>query len=261
MQMLYFKPLWAVLIRSLLIIAFLMPSVSFAWYGGRHHGHYGHGYRHSGHYGYYGYRKYGGHSYYPRKYYRRRYYGYSYRRHNNYSKSYFNTVPVYSQFNNESNGNQYSSSENNGINSLAWQTLAEGQYRAALNSFAGEAQSHPNSGVPKAGYALATASGGNLERGIWAMRRAFRIDPNSLHYIQLDEKGHLLIDNLIAQYSSQKNDTDAGQSFMISALHYLKHDYDAAKKSITNAQQYGDESSSSTNLQSLVDMQLIDQNY
>ena len=47
------------------------------------------------------------------------------------------------------------------------------------------------------GYALAIASNGNLERAIWAMRRAFRIDPDALHYLQLDENGHLLIDNLI----------------------------------------------------------------
>ena len=85
------------------------------------------------------------------------------------------------------------------------------------------------------------------------MRRAFRIDPDSLHYLHLDEKSHILIDNLISQYSSQKNDNSVNQGFMISALYYLKHDYTAAKKSITYAQQYGDKSSSNTNLQRLID--------
>ncbi len=91
------------------------------------------------------------------------------------------------------------------------------------------------------------------------MRRAFRIDPDSLHYLQLDKKGHVVIDNLIGQYSSRVNNNDIDQAFMVSALHYLKHDYVATKKSIANAQQYGDKSPSLANLQKLVNQQLIDQ--
>jgi hypothetical protein len=77
-----------------------------------------------------------------------------------------------------------------------------------------------------------------------------------LHYLQLDEKGHVVIDNLIGQYSSQENNADVDQAFMVSALYYLKHDYIAAKKSIVNAQKNSDKSSSYTNLQRLIDQQL-----
>ena len=156
----------------------------------------------------------------------------------------------------DNDSNQYGNSENTGVKSSAWQTLKQGQYGQALTTFANEAQSNPNSGVPKAGYALAIASKGNLDRGIWAMRRAFRIDPDSLHYLQLDEKGHVVIDNLIGQYCSQENNADVDQAFMVSALYYLKHNYIAAKKSIVSAQKNGDKSSSYTNLQRLIDQQL-----
>ncbi len=254
MQNLYFKPTRALLMHSIFIIAFLIPSLSGAWYGGRNHGHYGH----NG-YGHYGYRKYGGHNYYPHKYYQ---YGqYSYypsRSYQKYPKSHTLAVPDNIKVYSDNNETLHSNSFHSRINSRAWQTLTQGEYRTALNIFAQEAQSYPNSGIPKVGYALATASSGNLERGVWAMRRALRIDPTSLHYLQLNEKGRVLIEYLIHQYSSQENQTNFNQAFMVSALHYLIHDYVAAKKSIASAQQYGEKSPSFTNLQKLVDHQLTD---
>jgi hypothetical protein len=41
--------------------------------------------------------------------------------------------------------------------------------------------------------------------------------------------------------------------FMLSALHYLKHDYAVAKKSIVNVNKYGNKSLSSTNLERLIE--------
>ena len=240
-------------IRYSVIIALMMPGLTHA-YGSRHYGHYGYG--HNKHYGY---RSYGRRSYYPYKHYGRRHYSYPTRRYNYYPKSYVYISPIYIQQNLPIKEHQYSSGEYVGANSSAWQTLAQGEHRAALNSFAIEAQSHPNSGVPKAGYALATASVGELKRGIWAMRRAFRIDPGSLHYLQLDKNGHLLIDDLIVQYSAQENTGNLDQAFMVSALHYLKQDYVAAKQAITSVEQYGDKSASFTNLQGLIDQYLSDQ--
>ncbi len=250
MQNLYYKPTMALLMPSLFIIALFIPDLSNA-YGSRHHGYYGYsGYGHYGYSRHYRYRKYGSHGYYPKKHYRRQYYPSRY--YATYPKFYNYSAPVYTQLNNASNGSRLSSKQSEGVNSLAWLTLVQGKYSEALSIFAKEAQSNPNSGIPKVGYALATAIGGDLERGIWAMRRAFQIDPDSLHYLQLDKNGHLLIDNLIGQYSSQKNRTD-DQTFMLSALHYLKHDYAVAKKSIVNVNKYGNKSSSSTNLERLIE--------
>ena len=256
MQTFYLKSSRALLLQSLFIFFLLLPGLSFAYYSGRHHGSYGHyGYGHHGYSRHYGYRRHRGHSYYPNKYYRSNRYSYpSSRYYQKYPRSYLLTIPANTKVYSDSNVYQQSNVNYSGVDSSAWLTLGQGQYSAALNVFAVESQSHPNSGVPKAGYALATAANGDLERGVWAMRRAFRIDPDSLHYLQLDEKNHLLVDNLIGQYSSQNNRGD--QDFMISALQFLKHDYPAAKESIINAQQYGDNSTSITNLLRLIDQQL-----
>lgn len=270
MRLFYIKPSLAVLIYAFFISALFVPELSYAYYGGRHHSsysrHHGHGHsrhsRFSRHYGYghsrhYGYKRYGRKYNYSNHYYRRNRYSYPRQRYyQSYSRSYSLAAPaavnVYSNY----KVNRQSSADYSGINSSAWQTLSQGQYSDALNVFANEAQSHPNSGVPKAGYALATAATGDLERGVWAMHRAFRIDPDSLHYVKLDKTSHRLLDNLIAQYSHHKNNNLGDQDFMISALHYLKHDYLAAKKSITAAQSYGNNNSSIFNLNKLIDQQL-----
>lgn len=252
MQIFNSKSSRVLLIHSLFIIAMILPGLSFAYYGGRHHGSYGYG--HSRHYGY---RSYGRHSYYPNNYYRRNYYSYSpSRRYQQYPRTYTVTLPANTKIYQESNVKQQSKAEYSGIDSTAWQILGQGQYSEALNVFAEEAQSHPNSGVPKVGYALAIAARGDLERGIWAMRRAFRIDPGSLHYLQLDEKSYFLVESLIGQYSSQKNNGSDDQGFMISALYYLKHDYTAAKKTIMDVPYNSNKSSSNKNLQRLINQQL-----
>jgi len=258
MKILTFKPSLALLIYGLFFIVLFIPGLSFA-YGGKHYGHSHnrhYGYRHYGYSRHYGYRRYGNRHYYPGKYYRRKHYGYSRRRYQNYPRSFSLAIPKNVVVYVDNDSNQYGKSNNTVINSSAWETLNQGQYNEALRVFAQQAQSNPRLGVPKAGYALATASVGDLDRGVWAMRRAFQIDPDSLHYLQLGEQGHKVIDNLIDQYSSKENDADVGQAFMVSALYYLKHDYAAAKQSIASAQQFGDTSSSYMNLQRLIDKEL-----
>ncbi len=62
-----------------------------------------------------------------------------------------------------------------------------------------------------------------------------------------------MIDQVMGQYSTEGNIPNTDQAFMLSALHYLKHDYVQAKKSIAGAQLNGDQSSSIENLKKLVD--------
>jgi hypothetical protein len=256
MQTLYSKSLLAVLLYSLFFTICFVPGLSYA-YGGKHYGHYGYsGFRHNGYSRHYGYNKYGRHHYYPRKYYRSGHYNYPYRRYQKYPRSYSFSVPAYTRPNYVNNRQQQPTEQYDGIKSLAWSTLAQGKYNEALNIFAQEAQSHPDSGVPKVGFSLATAIQGNLTRGIWAMRRAFRIDPGALHYLQLDEKGRQLINHLIGQYSTQQKGVNIDHDFMLSALYYLQHDYDAAKKVIDSVDQYRDKSSSFINLKKLINRQL-----
>ncbi len=149
-----------------------------------------------------------------------------------------------------------------GIKTIAWNALKQGKFDIALDYFIQDAQNHPNSGLPKVGYALSVASLGDLEIATKVMRNAFainpeafKINPDSLRHQHLDKKSLTLINNLIHQFSAAQND-DANHAFMLAALNYLKHHYSAAKKSVSFAQQYGDNSQSVSNLQKLIDQQL-----
>ncbi|MCH8846886.1 MAG: hypothetical protein IIC11_09165, partial [Proteobacteria bacterium] len=120
------------------------------------------------------------------------------------------------------------------------------------------AESNPKAGIPKVGYALAIAASGDLSRAVWAMRRAFRIDPDSLHYLQLDEANQGIIDTLIDKYHYSVNQEDefSDEAFMVSALNYLKHDYIASRGAVGHAINNGDRSTSAHNLQKLINQQL-----
>jgi hypothetical protein len=87
------------------------------------------------------------------------------------------------------------------------------------------------------------------------MRRAFRINPDSLHYIAIEKPFHAQIDSLIDEYSHQLNTADKqpDAAFMIAALNYLLHDNEAARKAIEQAiDQEHDDSRSARNLHRLV---------
>ncbi len=190
-------------------------------HGGHHHhghhygGYYGYPYYGNHHYGgYYGYPYYGSHYY--GGYYNYPYYGDSYRsyRHNSYREP-DDTV---------SHHNDYSTS--GADDRQGWSLLAHGEQRRALKTFATQAQNNPKNGTIKVGYALAAADGGDLDRGVWAMRRAMRIDPDSLHYLTLDEDLKGIVNHLITRYKndSHYNVKTTDRDFMLASLYYLLHD-------------------------------------
>ncbi len=151
----------------------------------------------------------------------------------------------------------------NGSSKQAWQALKLGKYEIALSYFADEAEKAPKSGLPIAGYALSTASLGNLDLATKLMRRAFRTDPdafrtdpNSLRHLQPNKKIRELIDNLISKYPFPQKSTNLDLAFMLSVLNYLKHDYTSAKKFLDLARQDGDTSPSHINLEELIVLQL-----
>ncbi len=241
-----------ILAGALIVIGLFLPVSSYAYAGmsvsyyyGGHHGYYG-GHRYG-----YGYNRYRSYSYYPRHNYRYRNYYSPYKNKQHYPKPSYSTPAV-------SNNNQYTDNKNSGTESRAWVVLSQGQASSALTIFAKEAKSNPKSGIPKVGYALAAASSGDLNTGVWAMRRAFQIDPDSLHYLHLDKASLDVINNIIEQYqySLKQEDKLSNEAFMVSALNYLKHDYIASNTAVEHAIENGDESTSVRNLQRLINQQL-----
>ncbi len=136
-----------------------------------------------------------------------------------------------------------------------WARLADGHYSRALSIFAAETGSNPTNGGPKVGYALSAAAGGDLRRGVWAMRRALRIDPDSMHYVTVDEPLRRRVEYLVTQYQNNPGNTlDATESaFMLASLHYLLRDIASARTAIDVAVANGERSPSTTNLARLID--------
>lgn len=120
----------------------------------------------------------------------------------------------------------------------AWDLLTQGHYPEALREFGKQAIAQPRKGVPKVGYALAAAAGGDLDRGSWAIQRALKYDPDALHYLQLEGKFQSALAELIGRYRAQLEHPSAGQQdavVMLATLHYLSGDKPAAREVIDTA--------------------------
>jgi hypothetical protein len=132
-----------------------------------------------------------------------------------------------------------------------WLQLANREYLDALNTFSTQARIEPNDGTLMIGYALAAAETGDLHKGVWAMRSALRIDPESLINLTLDASLEGIVKNLITQYSDDRQDTLAivAKEFMIASLYYLLGDNDSAGKSLP----VEDTDSSTKNLSRLIE--------
>jgi len=231
-----FKSLVMAMVAGVLLFAGVSATASsYRHYGSHHSGGYGHhGSHHRNHHygGHYSYPYYGNHHYdshYSYPYYGSHYYG-GYYNYPYYGGSYPGyrrnsyRAPDYAI----SNNNDYSASGAN--DKQGWSLLARGEQRRALKTFATQAQNNPKNGTIKVGYALAAAASGDLDRGVWAMRRAMRIDPDTLHYLTLDEDLKGIVNHLITRY---KNDSHyrvetTDRDFMVASLYYLLHDTEAA---------------------------------
>lgn len=263
-------------------------AVSGGWHYGGHgvhgghfggHMHFGGGHRHFGNYnrGYEGGYRYSyrpSYNYYPRSYSftpgyssPRAYTDYSprsapsttYINRNVGPNPYSSNANIYNNYNSDSTGTRYieKGAENNVTGDLGWQLLAQNNSKEALGVFAGQAGRHQEDGVPKVGFALSTAMQGDLDRAVWAMRRAFSIDPNSLHYVNIEQSLRVSIGNLIAEFNLRLRNSGGNRysdaAFMVAALNYLIHNDEAARIAIEEAvDKAGDSSQSALNLRNLV---------
>ena len=261
----------------------LLPAhARYGHYGGHHGGHFGEGigfhyggghggHRSKGHYSL------GGYGYRP--YYRNYSYGYSpsykHRYSPSYGRSYGYSPRSYSSVPHAPKRTQiqrptYAESRPGGADyetvptgaavvdsqsGESWSFLTEGRPLAALRAFGTQAQTDPNKGAPKVGYALASAAMGELEQGIWAMRRAFKYDPEGVHYVTLSEDMEPAVRDLIAEYEHLESSSakDPGPPFMLAALHFLRRDLGSAQTSIDRAYSYGESEVSGSNLKLMIE--------
>lgn len=134
-----------------------------------------------------------------------------------------------------------------------WARLAAGDPTDAQRAFAQRARNDPQAAGPKVGFALASAAGGDLERGVWAMRRALRIDPEGVRYVGLDGDVHTRVADLVARYEYADEMMAAPDAaFMRAALHYLLDEDTEARSALEDARAGGDQAASTFNLERLL---------
>jgi len=141
------------------------------------------------------------------------------------------------------------------LNCGAWQQLAAGDYDRAYSSFAAEIVSDSENGLLKVGYALSVAGRGDLRHGVWAMRRALRIDAEGLGYIHINARLKSQIGRLVLNYGGDDRvdpSAHADSAFMTASLYYLLGDMNRARRSIDRAIARGDHSPSASNLSHLI---------
>ena len=130
-----------------------------------------------------------------------------------------------------------------------WDWLAKGNADYALDIFAIQSQQNLNSGIPKIGFAIATAANGESDRATRAMRKAIRVDATALDKIEVKNIKptiETLSENYKLSLNTNKNNTD--DAFMVAALAYLQKDYATANAMISE----NDRSQSANNLRALI---------
>ena len=206
----------------------------------RHHHHHRRHYRSYRYYRPYRY-------YYPYRYYRPYRYGYryGYRGYSYPYRSYRYYAP---------RRDYVGSADQTVATPTAWQKLAEGNDSDALYLFGREAEADTQRAIPKVGFSLAAAGLGELDKSVWAMRRALYTDASSVHYAPIDEAVAARIWELVVRFEPQPS-YDAGDMddyFMLAALHYLVGDIPAADAHIRRAIEKADVSRSTANLAELI---------
>ena len=237
-------------------------SYSRCYPGGFHHYRGYHGHRHHRHRGHYGHHR-KRHRYSFKYYYPKTYYPRSYTR-----KSYPHRYSIdrYIQHDNGNDSNEIGRhyvqdieaekpiSYKKQTSTSPWQDLANNQSRKALKKFGKLATQTPTNVMPKVGYALAAGLQGDHRRAVWAMRRAFRTNPQGIKFITKNENLSYRIMELVDEYnqSAKKSIKASGANFMLGALSYLQKDLYTAEYAATEAIENGDDTESTRNLFALV---------
>ena len=219
------------LMRSIVILAAFIAlglgtQLQAGYHGYHRYGHHGYGHYGYGHdpysalgYGHHGY----GHS---------GYYGAFYRPYRDY------TLPPATY----------------GSSSVAWRHLANGNIELAKEEFRKLAAKSPASGLPKVGISLSAALSGNHEEAVFAMRRAFRLDPTGAGDLPSRRALKERLRHLVSHYREVviHDSSDVDASFMLGALSYLLNDSETAIVAVQSAIDEGDESISARNLKMLL---------
>jgi hypothetical protein len=95
------------------------------------------------------------------------------------------------------------------------------------------------------------------------MRRAFRIDSESIRYYRFDYRLYTLIDEILNEYGNHltRRTRQYDAAFMIAALSYLTGDYLKAEHSLRQAIRFGELDRGLKNLKEFINAQHVSSAY
>lgn len=139
-----------------------------------------------------------------------------------------------------------------------WGYLAQGDYQGAVEAFATLAYQSPRSGLPKIGYGLSNALSGNHHSAAYAIRRAFRYDPEAANYPPIGPALTEKLRSLQQHYQDESDQAapDPEAHFMLAAISHFLHDEQIAYAAIQKAEAAGDHSLSLHNLKGMIENHL-----
>jgi tetratricopeptide (TPR) repeat protein len=138
--------------------------------------------------------------------------------------------------------------------SHGWDLLKKGRSHTALDVFSKIAESYPESGEPKLGYAIAAAESGQLSKAVWAMRRALEYDSQFFRLFSMDVRLERKITHLTGKYRGHSHGLEKHDAhFMIASLHYLLGNRQECLQAIEKIKKANDYSPSARNLYHLAE--------
>ncbi|MEM8864245.1 MAG: hypothetical protein AAGF31_01710 [Planctomycetota bacterium] len=139
-----------------------------------------------------------------------------------------------------------------------WKLLEEGKPHEAKKVFQQEIADNPKAGIPKIGFALAVADYGKLEKGAWAMRRAFAVDPENVANMMLEDLMRGVVERVTRAYEddADENGLDADNTFMMVALYQMQGEPEMAEMAIAEIDDEDAKKTSTANLVALVESEM-----
>ena len=139
-----------------------------------------------------------------------------------------------------------------------WTQLANGQPVAARTSFANDIAAGGSPGIARVGFALAEADAGDLDRGVWAMRRAFTADKDMAASLMMDDSMSELVARVTRLYEQRMEEkgNNSEDAFMLAAMYQLQGDPEMAMMAMDYALKANDTQVSTTNLSQLIESEM-----
>jgi len=128
----------------------------------------------------------------------------------------------------------------------------------AQTAFVSDIAAGGSPGIARVGYSLAAADGGDLTKGVWAMRRAFEADKDMAASLMMDDEMSELAARVTRLYEKRMEDNgiNSDDAFMLAAMYQLQGDPEMAMMAMDYALKANDTQISTSNLNQLIESEM-----